>query len=313
MSDSQVNKGHRTVKAGRGSKAAKAAKHAKATNTMKAKHNPKAFGVANTVRTKRNMQRNLDASHQKEYLPATDRRVSERPSSDPTAAASEVPSAPPITVVVHGPPGSGKSTLLRTLALAHTNRSVTPCGPMTLHLSKTRRATFIECPASVSGAIDLSKVGDLNVLVVNAQRGLEMETFEYLNLLQQHGLSKCCLVLTHLDTYKTQKSLNAVKKKLKDRFWSEVYPGAKVFPMNGHVTPANAKYLKTDVRPLSLFLQRVKFRPLHFRNTRWYVVADRHEVASRGVDSSDDDDNETVDVAFYGYLKGSNLRPRGSA
>ena len=214
MSDSQVNKGHRTVKAGRGSKAAKAAKHAKATNTVKARHNPKAFGVANTVRTKRNMQRNLDASHQKEYLPTTDRRVSEKPDASGSSADAAVPHAPPITVVVHGPPGSGKTTLLRTLALAHTNRSVTPVGPMTLHLSKTRRATFMECPGTVSAAVDLSKVGDLNVLCVNAQRGLEMETFEYLNLLQQHGLSKCCLVLTFLDTFKTQKALNAVKKKV---------------------------------------------------------------------------------------------------
>ena len=36
-------------------------------------------------------------------------------------------------------------------------------------------------------------------------------------------------VLTHLDTFKNSKTLQRTKKNLKQRFWTEVYQGAKLF------------------------------------------------------------------------------------
>lgn len=49
-----------------------------------------------------------------------------------------------------------------------------------------------------------------------------METFEFLNMLQVHGFPKVMCVLTHLDTFDNVKALRATKKKLKNRFWTEV-------------------------------------------------------------------------------------------
>lgn len=71
-----------------------------------------------------------------------------------------------------------------------------------------------------------------------------METFEFLNILQVHGFPKVMGVLTHLDKFDNNKALRNTKKKLKARFWTEVYSGAKVFTMGGQI---NGKYPKTEV------------------------------------------------------------------
>lgn len=61
------------------------------------------------------------------------------------------------------------------------------------------------------------------------------ETFEFLNILQVHGFPKVMGVLTHLDKFKDAKRLRKTKKKLKNRFWTEIYDGAKLFYLSGLV------------------------------------------------------------------------------
>ncbi|GMH89583.1 hypothetical protein TrST_g3504 [Triparma strigata] len=304
MSEGEVHKGHRKVKAGRGAKEAKKEKKAKEKGTQKARHNPRAFGVANTVRTKRNMQRNLDKTHQKEYAPQTDRRI-KFPSKEDQSSSSKIQLPPPVTVAVHGPPGCGKSTLIRSLTLLHSSHTLTtPIGPVTLCTSKTRRVTFLEVPTTTAGQLDCAKVSDLNLLLIDASYGFEMETFEYLNILQTHGLSKCICVLTNLDSLKTAKALRNAKKDLKQRFWTEVYQGAKVFCMNGII---NNKYLRNDVSSLSLYINRSKFRPLVWRSTHPHIVCDRWEDITEASDSSDENE-QTKKIAVYGYVRGTSWR-----
>lgn len=59
--------------------------------------------------------------------------------------------------------------------------------------------------------------------MVDASFGFEMETFEFLNICQVHGMPKIMGVLTHLDLIKNSEKLKRVKKTLKHRFWTEVY------------------------------------------------------------------------------------------
>ena len=40
--------------------------------------------------------------------------------------------------------------------------------------------------------VDLAKIADLVLLMVDASYGFEMETFEFLNILQVHGFPKAC-------------------------------------------------------------------------------------------------------------------------
>lgn len=59
--------------------------------------------------------------------------------------------------------------------------------------------------------------------MVDASFGFEMEIFEFLNICQVHGFPRIMGVLTHLDHFRENKTLRKTKKRLKHRFWTEVY------------------------------------------------------------------------------------------
>lgn len=291
--DQQVNRGHKTTKAGRGSREKKKAKKDKKDGNLKDRHNPRAFSVANIVRTQRNLQRNSDRAQKKEYVPLKDRR------------ASSATESPPSLVAVVGPPGVGKSTLIRSLVKIYTNHNLTnPTGPITVCTSKSKRITLLECPNTPTAMLDVAKTADLVLLCVDAKFGFEMESFEFLNMMQTHGFPKVMGVFTHLDQFKTMKNLRKTKKLLKHRFWTEIYDGAKMFYFSGCV---NGKYLKHEVKQLTLLLSRVKYRPLVWRNTHPYVVVDRHEDITHPSKIEEDEKCERS-VAFYGYVRGTNLK-----
>ena len=89
--------------------------------------------------------------------------------------------------------------------------------------AKTKRITFMEVPNDINAMADIGKVADLVLLTIDAYFGFEMETFEFLNILQTHGFPRVMGVLTHLDEFKHKKAQSNAKKHLKHRFWTEVY------------------------------------------------------------------------------------------
>jgi AARP2CN (NUC121) domain/ATPase family associated with various cellular activities (AAA) len=223
-----------------------------------------AFGVFKASRGKKELQRNLDRSHQREHVALKSREL-------------EVSAPPPALVVVMGPPGVGKTTLIKSLVKEFTRQNLGRVrGPVTVVANKRRRLTFVECPDDVNAMIDLSKVADLALLMVDASFGFEMETFEFLNMLHTHGMPKVMGVLTHLDRFKSAKTQKRVKKELKHRFWVETHDGAKLFLLNG-VSKAGT-YPKNEIHNLALFLSRMKYRPIAWRIQHPYVLCDRMEV-----------------------------------
>lgn len=131
------------------------------------------------------------------------------------------------------------------------------------------------------------------------------ETFEFLNILQVHGFPKVLGILTHLDQFKQKKALTKTKKRLKQRFWTEIYQGAKLFYLSGLM---HGRYPKREVLNLARFISVQKFRPLVWRNSHPYILADRVE------DITDPEKirvNHKTDrrVCFYGYVHGTNFRP----
>ena len=101
------------------------------------------------------------------------------------AVEKEVEEPPPFTILVHGPPGVGKSTLIKCLIKHYTRQDIREAkGPVTVIAGKSRRLCFIECPQDLNSMIDASKYADLVLLLVDGAFGFEMETFEFLNLLQ---------------------------------------------------------------------------------------------------------------------------------
>ncbi|KAG0364728.1 hypothetical protein BC939DRAFT_508886 [Gamsiella multidivaricata] len=254
------------------------------------KNNPKAFGFLSGRKAEKAARRNLDRDQTRLHVPLVDRTPME---------------APPVVVAVVGPPGTGKTTLIKSLVKRYTKHSLSEIkGPITVISGKKRRLTFIECNNDLNSMIDVAKVADLILLLIDASFGLEMETFEFLNILQTHGFPKIMGVLTHLDRFKNNKTLKTTKKKLKHRFWTEIYQGAKLFYLSGVI---NGRYPNQEIMNLSRFISVMKFRPLIWRNTHPYMIADRVE------DLTDPEmvrQNPTCDrtVTLYGYLRGTNMK-----
>lgn len=75
--------------------------------------------------------------------------------------------------------------MVQSLIKKYTKQTLTEVGgPITVVSGKKRRLTFIECPNDISSMIDLGKIADLVLLMVDGSFGFEMETFEFLNVLQ---------------------------------------------------------------------------------------------------------------------------------
>lgn len=176
-------------------------------------------------------------------------------------------------------------------------------GPITVVSGKRRRLTLLECSNDLNSMIDIAKIADLILLMIDGNFGFEMETMEFLNILAPHGFPRILGVTTHLDLFKSVSTMRASKKALKHRFWTEVYKGAKLFYLSGVI---NGRYPDREILNLARFISVMKFRPLKWRNEHAYLLADRvsdltHPAAI--------EKNPKIDrkVAIYGYLHGTPL------
>ncbi|XP_008064437.1 ribosome biogenesis protein BMS1 homolog [Carlito syrichta] len=254
------------------------------------KRNPKAFAVQSAVRMARSFHRTQDLKTKKHHIPVVDRTPLE---------------PPPIVVVVMGPPKVGKSTLIQCLIRNFTRQKLTEIrGPVTIVSGKKRRLTIIECRCDINMMIDLAKVADLVLMLIDASFGFEMETFEFLNICQVHGFPKIMGVLTHLDSFKHNKQLKKTKKRLKHRFWTEVYPGAKLFYLSGMV---HGEYQNQEIHNLGRFITVMKFRPLTWQTSHSYILADRMEDLTNPEDIRINNKCDRK-VSLYGYLRGAHLK-----
>jgi len=258
--------------------------------------NPKAFSFANAGRLKRDGARSHDIREKRLHVPLVDRLPEE---------------APPLLVAVVGPPQVGKTTLIKSLVRRYTKQTLSvPTGPLTVVTSKRRRLTFIECPSdSLASMIDIAKVVDIVLLMIDGKYGFEMETMEFLNVLSSSGMPGNVFgILTKLDLFTKQDTLRAQKKRLKHRFWGELYQGAKLFYLSGVV---NGRYPDREILNLSRFLSVMKNpRPLVWRNSHPYALADRFEdmTAPQDIEKNPKCDRT---VAVYGYLRGTNFPAQG--
>ncbi len=216
---------------------------------------------------------------------------------------------PPIFIAIVGPSKVGKSLLMQNLIRNYTRQKVNQIkGPVTVVTGKNRRLTFYECENTMTSMIDTAKCADLVLLMIDASFGFEMETFEFLNICQVHGFPRIMGVLTHMDLIANSKQLKKTKKKLKHRFWTEIYQGAKLFYLTGLV---NDEYRKHEIHNLARFISVMKFKDLGFRLNHSFVVADRLEDLTQP-DAIRQNFKCDRNICLYGYVRGCPLKRNSS-
>lgn len=158
--------------------------------------------------------------------------------------------------------------------------------------------------------VDVAKIADIVLLMIDGNYGFEMETMEFLNVLASSGMPGNVFgILTHLDLFKKQSTLKAAKKRLKHRFWSELYQGAKLFYLSGVL---NGRYPDREIHNLSRFLSVMKNpRPLIWRNSHPYALADRFLDITPPTEIEEDEKCDRT-IALYGYLRGTNFPAQGA-
>lgn len=153
--------------------------------------------------------------------------------------------------------------------------------------------------------IDISKIVDIVLLMIDGNFGFEMETMEFLNILTTSGMPGNVFgILTHLDLFKKPQTLRDVKKRLKNRFWSELYQGAHLFYLSGVI---NGRYPDREIHNISRFISVMKNpRPLIWRNSHPYALVDSFRDITHPT-KIENDPHCDRSIALSGYLRGSNF------
>lgn len=157
--------------------------------------------------------------------------------------------------------------------------------------------------------VDMSKVADIVLLMIDGNFGFEMETMEFLNILAASGMPGNVFgILTHLDLFKKPQTLKDAKKRLKNRFWSELYQGAHLFYLSGVI---NGRYPDREIHNLSRFISVMKNpRPLIWRNSHPYTVIDSFRDITHPTKIEEDEKCDRT-VVLSGYLRGTNFSAQG--
>ena len=216
---------------------------------------------------------------------------------------------PPLIIMIQGGHSSGKTTLIKSLVKYYTNQNITSFkGSITVRNSKNQRLTFIECPNDISSLDDCSKIVDVAILLIDARVGFEMETFEFISLLKNHGFTQIMGVITHMDDFRQNKSLSKYKKQIKKRFIKDATDKSKLFYLFGI---KNNLYIKLQLHTMARYLKVIKPNQPGFRINHPYIFCDRYDInfSKTNVTNKEnpEEKNDDVIVSLFGYVRGNHL------
>ena len=123
-----------------------------------------AFAPKSGRRAERQGRRNAERDQRRLHVPLVNRTPEDNP--------------PPVIVAIVGPPGVGKTTLLKSLIRRHTKQTLQSVnGPVTVVSGKKRRLTLVECNNDLNSMIDIGKIADVVLLMIDGSFGFEMVFF----------------------------------------------------------------------------------------------------------------------------------------
>jgi ribosome biogenesis protein BMS1 len=135
------------------------------TNLFTHKTNSQAFAPKSGRRADRQGRRNVERDQTRLHVPLVNRT----PDDDP----------PPVIIAIVGPPGVGKTTLLKSLVRRYAKQTLNEAkGPITVVSGKKKRLTFVECNNDLNSMIDIGKIADLVLLMVDGSFGFEMVMYQ---------------------------------------------------------------------------------------------------------------------------------------
>ncbi|XP_026428008.1 ribosome biogenesis protein BMS1 homolog [Papaver somniferum] len=232
-----------------------------------------------------------DENHSKILNESTDKK-------DPSAVDEA-----PYVIVVHGPPKVGKSLLIKSLIKHYRGQYPDHIGgPIRIPTGDRRRIQFVEFPNNMNGMIDAAKYADAVILLIDANYGFEMETFEFLNLLQVHGMPKVMGVLTYLDELEDAETLKIIKERVMNKFRTNIHERAIIFCLSD---VHHGIYHKNEIDESANFLS--EFHTLPRRAAHPYLLVDHFEdVTSPALVHMDGKCKR--DIILYGYLRGCDIK-----
>ncbi|SCM03752.1 asparagine and aspartate rich protein 2, putative [Plasmodium chabaudi adami] len=233
----------------------------------------------------------------------------------------------PLIIAIHGPKGVGKSTLMKSIIKHYVGININEIDrPISIFTKNLKRYTFIEINDDILHMIDVAKIADICLLVIDGSFGFELETLEFTSILNTHGMPKVIGVVTHMDKFKDNKSIRKRKKKINKRFSEEMVEGSKIFFLSGI---QNNRYNKTEIRNLCKFLSVMKRPLISWRDQHGYILGlkldiedeesykDKNDFLKKQDTLMDDNDlrlekfldkcEDEVPVYVEGYVYGSKM------
>jgi hypothetical protein len=157
-------------------------------------------------------------------------------------------------ISIIGPEQSGKTTLMKSIVnyITKIKRSDTSKIISILN-SKKELTILIESGTDIFSNLQCIRLSNLMVFVIDGFFGLELNTFETLTASNNLHFKKYVFALTHLDLFKTWKSLKKAKKRIKDRLMKATNGCCKIFYFSG--IKQNDFYFSGEILNLTRYLK----------------------------------------------------------
>jgi len=179
------------------------------------------------------------------------------------------------TISIIGPKQTGKTTLMRSIITHYTKRKqLSVTNMISILNSDGERLFFVENIADTFSFVHSLNFSELVILLIDGFFGVELETFETITLVKNSNLKRYIFILTHLDLFKTWKSLKKAKKRIKDRLNKETDGNCKIFYFSG-IREDNIYFLG-EIKNLTRYLTKVKLSYLNsFQKISNYAIITR--------------------------------------